>query len=143
MCSLFVMAIMDGRIVEQLGITHLQMPLLLLLILLALPQSLRAETITTGSDLQEACNSAEHFSDCVIFLKTVYQTAKAINRSLDHTETDVIGSCGPEQGIDTVPLVIALKLAWQEYATKFPGRMQNLAVEEALLAFEARWPCTR
>ena len=116
---------------------------LLLMVLLAQPLFAYSQTLTTGEDLQEVCSSSEHFSDCVLFLKTVHLTAKAIDRSLDPAMGDVVGSCGPEQGIDTVPLVIALKLAWQEYAEKHQDRMQNLAAEEALLAFEARWPCTR
>ncbi len=116
---------------------------LLLVILLALSPAANSQTITTGEDLQRICSSAERFSDCVLFLKTVYQTAKVLDRVSDHGKRGLIGSCGPEQGIDTVPLVIALKLAWQEYAAKTPQRMHNLAIEEALLAFEARWPCTR
>ena len=52
----------------------------------------------------------------------------------------VIGSCGPEKGIDTIPLPIALQRAWQAYAKKHPGRLQRQALEEVLLAFEERWP---
>ncbi|UCH49078.1 MAG: hypothetical protein JSU95_04605 [Betaproteobacteria bacterium] len=96
-----------------------------------------------GEDLRLACSSAEHFSDCVFFLKTVHQTAKAIDHFSDGEPQGSIGSCAPEQGIDTVPLVIALKLAWQEYAERSPERMRNPVAEEVLLAYEERWPCQR
>ena len=132
---------MDGLFVKLKRTTGLQY--LLIVVCLALPQAASAQGITTGSDLQEICSSADRFSECVIFLKTVHQTAKAIDRLSDDGQAGVIGSCAPGQGIDTVPLVIALKLAWQEYAAEFQERMQNLAVEETLLAIEARWPCTR
>jgi hypothetical protein len=132
---------MDERIVKLLRASGLQY--LFIAVFLMLPQAARAQPITTGEDLHEACNSAEQFEVCVFYLKTVYQTAKAIDQLSDAEQKGSIGSCGPEQGIDTVPLVIALRLAWQEYAARSPERMQNLAAEEALLAFEERWPCKR
>ena len=132
---------MDGLIVKLIRKTGVQY--LLVALFLLLPQAARAQPITTGEDLNEVCDSAEHFEVCVFYLKTVYQSAKAIDRLADAEEKGSIGSCGPEQGIDTVPLVIALRLAWQEYAARSPERMQNPAAEEALLAFEERWPCKR
>ena len=53
----------------------------------------------------------------------------------------LVGSCGPVKGIDTVPLVIALRLAWQEYAGQHPERLEGYAIDQVLLAYEARWPC--
>ena len=132
---------MDGRFMKRIDTTDLKY--VLIAMLLMLPQAARAQPITTGEDLHEVCNLAEHFELCVFYLKTVYQTAKAIDQLSDAEEKGSIGSCGPEQGIDTVPLVIALRLAWQEYAARSPERMQNPAAEEALLAFEERWPCKR
>lgn len=132
---------MDGLIVKLSRTTGVQY--LLIAIFLMLPQAARAQPIATGEDLHEVCNSVENFEVCVFYLKTIYQTAKAINELSDAEQKGSIGSCGPEQGIDTVPLVIALRLAWQEYAARSPERLQNPAAEEALLAFEERWPCKR
>jgi hypothetical protein len=117
----------------------------LTVLLLAMSQAVNATTISTGEDLQKVCNAVEGFSECVTFLEVVYQTAKAIAHMNDGEPSLklVIGSCGPNKGIDTVPLVIALRAAWQEYAKKHPEQLRNLAVGEALLAFEARWPCKR
>ena len=115
--------------------------LLLVVISLALPNAANAMTISTGEDLQKVCNDIERFSECVSYLGTIYKTAKTIDRITDPQLKGLIGSCGPEQGIDTVPLSIAWRLAWQEYAEKYPKRLQRLAVEEVLLAYEERWPC--
>jgi hypothetical protein len=113
----------------------------LVVISLAMPNTANANTIVTGEDLQKVCNDAERFSECVSYLETVYKTAKTIGRINEPQLKGLVGSCGPEQGIDTVPLSIAWRLAWQEYAAKYPGRLQRLAVEEVLLAYEERWPC--
>ena len=48
------------------------------------------------------------------------------------------GSCGLEQGIGTVPLMIAHCLAWQEYAKIHPERLHGQAIEEVFHAFEER-----
>ena len=108
---------------------------------LPIPQAANALTVSTGEDLQKACNVVEHFSECVSYLNVVYDTAKAIAHMNDPELKGVVGSCGPDKGIDTVPLIIALRAAWQEYAKKYPGRLGKLAVGEVLLAFEERWPC--
>ena len=108
-----------------------------------IPQTVNALTISKGEDLQNACKVAEHFSACVSYLKLIHDTAKAIARMNDPEWRAVVGSCGPDKGIDTVPLVVALRAAWKEYAEKHPGRLRNLAVGEVLLAFEEQWPCKR
>ena len=117
--------------------------LLLGVMSLTLSNATHALTISTANDLEKLCNAVEHFPECVSYLETVYKTAKAIDRMNEPQLKEVIGSCGPEKGIDTVPLSIALRLAWQEYAAQHQGRLQQDAAEEALLAFEARWPCKR
>ena len=139
--GLFVMAIRGGRILKLIGAMGLQK--LAVMMLLTLAQPAWGQSIVTGADLQEVCKSAETFPDCVFFLKTVDQTAKAMGQLSDPTGESFVGSCAPEKGIDTVPLVIALRLAWLEYAEKYQQRMQKPAAEQALLAFEARWPCAR
>jgi len=108
---------------------------------LALPNMANAVEIVTGEDLQVICGDDKRFVDCVSYLETVYKTAKAIGRLSEPQLTGLVGSCGPELGIDTVPLSIARRLAWQEYAGRHPQRLKGLAVEEVLLAYEARWPC--
>lgn len=104
-------------------------------------QSANGITITTAKDLQKACKEVELFSACVGYLEVVYRTAKAIAYMNDPKLHNVVGSCGPDQGIDTVPLPIALRTAWQAYAEKFPEQLGDTAVEKVLLAFEAQWPC--
>ncbi len=111
--------------------------------LLALPQAGNATTIATGEDLQRACDAAATFPECVEYLELVYQTAKAIARLNGPGGPPPVGSCGPGQGIDTVPLVIALRTAWQAYAGRHPDRLRRPAVGSALLAFEQQWPCQR
>lgn len=107
----------------------------------AMPNVANAMTILTGEDLQIVCDDADRFSECVSYLETIYKTAKTIGRINQPQVKGLVGSCGPEQGIDTVPLSIARRLAWQDYARKYPERLQDLAVEEVLLAYEERWPC--
>lgn len=108
---------------------------------LVVSQSANGIAIATGHDLQKACKEVEHFSACVDYLEVVYRTAKAIAHMNDPKRHAVVGSCGPDHGIDTVPLPIALRTAWQAYAEKFPEQLRDPAVEKVLLAFEARWPC--
>ena len=115
--------------------------LFLAMLSLAIPNGANAQTISTGKDLQIACSVSDHFSECVSYLKTVHETVKAVRRMNNLQPMEIIGSCGPEKGIDTVPLVIALRLAWQEYARKHPERLREHVTEEVLLAFEERWPC--
>ena len=105
------------------------------------PDTAYANSIVTGEDLQKICDDDARFTDCVSYLETIYKTAKAMGRVNVPPLKGLAGSCGPELGIDTVPLSIARRLAWQEYAGKHPERLKGLAVEEVLLAYEARWPC--
>lgn len=109
---------------------------------MTMSQGANALTISTGADLQKACTVAEHFSACTSYMKVVFDTAKAIAHMKSSKSNGVIGSCGPEKGIDTVPLVIALRNAWQDYASKYPDRLRHLAVTEVLRAFERQWPCS-
>ena len=97
--------------------------------------------VSTGEDLRRTCNSADHFAECTSYLKVIYDTAKAIAQATATKSNLVVGSCGPEKGIDTVPLVVALRIAWQEYAGKHPDRLRHQAVNEVLQAFERKWPC--
>ncbi len=117
--------------------------LLSILLVLSMPTSLAANAlgISTAEDLRRACNAADRFAQCTSYLKVVFDTAKAISHMQDSKPIEVVGSCGPDKGIDTVPLVISLRAAWQEYAAKYPDRLNRLAVAEALHAFETRWPC--
>ena len=111
------------------------------MISLTTPGTANALSILTGEDLQQICNSTEHFSECVSYLELVHKTIKAAARMNASRSEPTIGSCAPEKGIDTVPLTIALRLAWQEYAAEHPRRLYRQAVEEVLLAYEKRWPC--
>jgi hypothetical protein len=113
----------------------------LMVVSLATPTTANALAISTGEDLQKVCNAAEHFSECVSYLELVYKTIKIAARMNESRPKQIVGSCGPDKGIDTVPLTIALRLAWQEYAEEFPDRLDGQAVEEVLLAYERRWPC--
>ncbi len=108
---------------------------------LTTPATANALSILTGEDLQKVCESTEHFSDCVSYLELVHKTIKTAARTNGSRPELIVGSCGPDKGIDTVPLTIALRLAWQDYAEEHPGRLQRQAIEEVLLAYEMRWPC--
>jgi len=105
------------------------------------PCAANAVAISSGKDLQEVCSAAAYFSECVSYLELVHKTVKTIGRMNEARLQGIIGSCGPEQGIDTVPLIIALRLAWLEYADIHPERLHRQAPEEVLLAYEERWPC--
>ena len=131
-CSSRVMRLLIGKVAFLLAV-----------ISIAVPNVADANTIVTGEDLQMVCDNPDRFSDCVSYLETIYKTAKTIGRLNEPKLTGLIGSCGPDQGIDTVPLSIARRLAWQEYASKYPERLQRLAVKEVLLAYEERWPCKK
>jgi hypothetical protein len=113
----------------------------LVVISLAMSNAANATTILTGEDVQTLCDDSDRFAECVSYLETIYETAKTIGRINEPQLKGLVGSCGPEQGIDTVPLSIARRLAWQDYAGKYPERLQGQAVEEVLLAYEERWPC--
>ena len=69
----------------------------LTLLSLSLPHGVSAVTISTGEDLQKACNKAQHFSSCVAYLNVVYETVKAIAHmnGPQMKPTSVVGSCGP------------------------------------------------
>lgn len=114
-----------------------------MIISLNLPSAVNAVTISTAKDLDELCDSVEHFPQCVSYLETVYKTVKAVDRMNETRRGKTIGSCGPDKGIDTVPLAIALRLAWRDYVAQHQGRLQASAIEGAILAFEQRWPCQR
>lgn len=105
------------------------------------PVAAQTHAIVTGEDLQKICADDARFSECTSYLDIVYKVAKVIGRLGEPQVAGLPGSCGPDLGIDTVPLPIARRLAWQEYARKNPQQLQGLAVETVLLAFEARWPC--
>jgi len=113
----------------------------LVVISLAMPNAANATTILTGEDLQALCDDSDRFAECVSYLETIYKTAKTIGRINEPQLKGLVGSCGPEQEIDTVPLSIARRLAWQDYAGMHPERLDRPAVEEVLLAYEERWPC--
>ena len=113
------------------------------MLLLVISNGANALTISTGKDLQIACNAVERFSECVSYLEMIHKTIKAVGRMNGPQVKGLVGSCGPEQGIDTVPLAIAHRLAWQEYAKTHPERLHRRAIEEVLLAFEERWPCNK
>jgi|GEM_PF-6574487 len=115
----------------------------LVALLLVLPQAGNAATISTGDDLREVCAAEPEFAQCVRYLDLIYQAAKAIAQMDASGKARVTGACGPDQGIDTVPLVVALRLAWQDYVAAHPERLGDPAAEVALRAFEARWPCRR
>lgn len=108
---------------------------------ISLPQPASALAISTGGDLANACNAVERFDECVSYLKAVHDTAKAIARMGATEPRRVVGSCGPDKGIDTVPLTIALRAAWREYAEDHPARLAKAAAGEVLLAFDTEWPC--
>lgn len=113
-------------------------------LLLAVSQAGSAATISSGRDLDQVCSEVDRFSECVNYLQTVYRTAKAISRMTEpklNKLNGLVGTCGPDQGIDTVPLPVALRIAWQERASKYPAQLGEPAEEQALLAFEERWPC--
>ena len=77
------------------------------------------------------------------YLELVHKTIKTAARMNGPRQGPIVGSCGPEKGIDTVPLTIALRLAWQDYAVEHASRLDGQAIEEVLLAYEQRWPCKR
>lgn len=115
-------------------------------LLLAIPALLRpvdAASTLTGNELQELCVSVGSFDECVSFLKDVNDSAKASALKTTPNSQRPLGSCGPDKGIDTVPLAIAWRLAWEQYANKYPHRLSNSADDEVLLAFEEQWPCKR
>ena len=112
--------------------------------LLAMPRIAGATMeIWSGENLRDTCESSEELTKCFTYLEVVYQTAKAIARTDDARADGVVGSCGPEKGLDTLPLVISLRDAWQQYAAKYPERLRYRAAGEALRSFEERWPCQR
>ena len=108
---------------------------------LATPGVAKTLSIVTGEDLHKVCDVAERYDECVSYLEMVHKTIKAAARMNETRPGKLVGSCGPEKGIDTVPLVIALRLAWQDYAGQHPERLKGYAIEQVLLAYEARWPC--
>ena len=108
---------------------------------LATPGVAKTLSIVTGEDLHKVCDVAERYDECVSYLEMVHKTIKAAARMNETQSGKLVGSCGPEKGIDTVPLVIALRLAWQDYAVKHPGCLEGYAIEQVLLAYDARWPC--
>lgn len=108
---------------------------------LATPGMTKTLSIVTGEDLHKVCDVAERYDECVSYLEMVHKTIKAAARMNETQAGKLVGSCGPEKGIDTVPLVIALRLAWQDYAGQHPARLEGYAIDQVLLAYEARWPC--
>ena len=108
---------------------------------LATPGVAKTLSIVTGEDLHKVCDVAERYDECVAYLEMVHKTIRAAARMNETRSGKLVGSCGPEKGIDTVPLVIALRLAWQDYAGQHPERLKGYAIEQVLLAYEARWPC--
>lgn len=108
---------------------------------LATPGMAKTLSIVTGEDLHKVCAVAERYDECVSYLEMVHKTIKAAARMNETQSGKLVGSCGPVKGIDTVPLVIALRLAWQEYAAQHPERLEGYAIDQVLLAYEARWPC--
>lgn len=108
---------------------------------LATPGVAKTLSIVSGEDLHKTCDVAERYQECVSYLEMVHKTIKTAARMNETQSGKLVGSCGPEKGIDTVPLLIALRLAWQDYAGQHPGRLEGYAIEQVLLAFEARWPC--
>ena len=112
--------------------------------LLAMPRIASATMeVWSGEDLRDTCQSSAELTKCFAYLEVVYQTAKAIAQASDSAAGGAVGSCGPEKGIDTLPLVISMRDAWQQYAAKYPERLRYRAAGEALRAFEERWPCRR
>ena len=90
-----------------------------------------ALSISTGEDLQQVCNEMEQFSECVSYLMLVHRTIKTAARMNGLQPEPIVGSCGPDKGFDTVPLTIALRLAWQDCAAEHPGRLHRQAIEDS------------
>ena len=110
-------------------------------LLLAFPQTGDAAIIETGQDLERACRAPDELSNCLTFLQAVHKTAKEIARTLDAGSLPIVGSCGPDKGIDTLPLSVWLRDAWYAYADRYPDRLNQRAAEAALMAIDEKWPC--
>jgi len=107
----------------------------------AIPQVGSAAIIETGQDLQKACHTPDELSACLTFLQAVHKTAKEIALADDAGSRRIVGSCGPDKGIDTLPLAVWLRDAWYAYAKRHPDRLNQRAAAAALHAFEQQWPC--
>lgn len=109
--------------------------------LLAFPRAGDAAIIETGQDLERACRAPDELSACLTFLQAVHKTAKEIVQMQGPDARTIAGSCGPEKGIDTLPLSVWLRDAWYAYAARHPKHRFQRAAEAALMAIEEQWPC--
>ena len=115
--------------------------LCLTLLLLALPRTAGAGIIETGQDLDRACRAPDELSDCLTFLQAVHKTVKEVARTREEDAPPIVGSCGPDKGIDTLPLAVWLRDSWYAYAARHPDQLHRRAAEAVLLAIEEQWPC--
>lgn len=111
------------------------------MLVLAFPRVGDAAIIETGQDLERACRAPDELSACLTFLQAVHKTAKEIVRMQGQVYPPIVGSCGPEKGIDTLPLAVWLRDAWYGYADRHPDHRYQRAVEAVLMAIEEKWPC--
>jgi len=110
-------------------------------LLFGFPQIGGAAIIETGQDLEKACRAPGQTSECLTFLQAVHKTAKEIALANDAESPRILGSCGPDKGIDTLPLAVWLRDAWYAYAKRHPDRLSQRAAAATLHAIEQKWPC--
>ena len=115
--------------------------LCLTVFLIGFPQTGAAAIIETGQDLEKACQTPDQLSECLTFLQAVHKTAKEIVRTHEFEPGQIVGACGPEKGIDTLPLAVWLRDAWFAYVDRHPDRLHQRAAAAALHAIEEKWPC--